>query len=101
MTGMFSLRAMSSGSNDRTTTGRRLRHRAASDHGVRVTFRPTASEFVYRQLADPADIAREGPLSRSPNVRHAITGDTGSYDEREVEALAFRLASTAVGGSVA
>ena len=69
------------------------------DHGVRVTFRPTASEFVYRQLADPADIAREGPLSRSPNVRHAITGDTGSYDEREVEALASRLASTAVGGS--
>jgi hypothetical protein len=68
------------------------------DGGVRVTFRPTESEFTYRQLADPVDIAREGPLSRSPNVRHANTGDTGSYDEREVEAVAFRLACVAVGG---
>jgi hypothetical protein len=68
------------------------------DGGVQVTFRPTSSEFTYRQLADPADIAREGPLSRSPNVCHAKTGDTGSYDEREVEAMAFRLASVAVGG---
>jgi hypothetical protein len=41
------------------------------DGGVRVIFRPTASEFTYRQLADPGDIAREGPLARSPNVRHA------------------------------
>ena len=53
------------------------------DGGVRVTFRPTTSEFTYRQLADPDDIAREGPLSRPPNVRHAQTGDTGGYDERE------------------
>jgi hypothetical protein len=66
------------------------------DGGVRVTFRPTASEFTYQQLADPDDMVREGPLSRSPNVRHA--GDTGRYDGREVEALAFRLASGAVGG---
>ena len=51
------------------------------DGGVRVVFRPTASEFTYRQLADPGDIAREGPLSRSPNVLHAQTGDTGRYDE--------------------
>jgi hypothetical protein len=65
------------------------------DGGVRVTFRPTTSEFTYRQLADPDDIAREGPLSRPPNVRHAQTGDTGGYDEREVEALAFaRVRST-------
>lgn len=28
------------------------------DGGVQVTFRPTVSEFVYRQLADPVDIAR-------------------------------------------
>jgi hypothetical protein len=41
-----------------------------------------------------AELAR----TRSPNVRHAITGDTGRYDEREVQ---FRLASTAVGGSEA
>jgi hypothetical protein len=68
------------------------------DGGVRATFRPTASEFTYRQLADPDDRVREGPLSRSPNVRHAQTGDTGRYDGREVEALAFRLASRAVGG---
>jgi hypothetical protein len=68
------------------------------DGGVRLVFRPTASEFTYRQLADPGDIAREGPLSRSPNVLHAQTGDTGRYDEREVEALAFALASEAVGG---
>jgi hypothetical protein len=51
------------------------------DGGVRVTFRPTASEFTYQQLADPDDMVREGPLSRSPNVRHA--GDTGRYDGRE------------------
>jgi hypothetical protein len=56
------------------------------------------SEFTYQQLTDPDDIVREGPLSRSPNVRHAQTGDTGRYDGREVEALAFRLASGAVGG---
>jgi hypothetical protein len=68
------------------------------DGGVRVTFRPTASEFTYRQLADPDDIAREGPLSRPPNARHAQTGDTGGYDEREVEALAFKLAFEALGG---
>jgi hypothetical protein len=68
------------------------------DGGVCVTFRPTASEFVYQQLADPDDIAREGPLSRLPNVRHAQTSDTGRYDEREIEALAFKLASEALGG---
>jgi hypothetical protein len=27
-----------------------------------------------------------------------LTGDTGGYDEREVEALAFKLASEALGG---
>jgi hypothetical protein len=56
------------------------------DGGVRAIFRPTASEFTYRQLADLRDIAREGPLSRSPNARHAQTGETGCYDEREIEA---------------
>jgi hypothetical protein len=68
------------------------------DGGVRVIFRPTASEFTYRQLADPDDIVREGPLSRSPNVSHPLSGDTGGYNEREIEALAFKLASEALGG---
>jgi hypothetical protein len=68
------------------------------DGGVRVIFRPSSIEFVYRQLVDPDDIARLGPLARSPNVHHAQTGDAGVYDEREVEALSFALASEAVGG---
>jgi hypothetical protein len=33
------------------------------DGGVRVIFRPTASEFTYQLLADPDNITR-GPLSR-------------------------------------
>ncbi len=65
---------------------------------VHVTFKPTDSHYTYLRLADPADVAREGPLSRSPKVRHANTGDIVGYDEREVEAMAFSLASAAVGG---
>jgi hypothetical protein len=44
--------------------------------GVDVTFRPTESNYSYGLLVDPDDIARLGPLSRSPNTRDAKTGDT-------------------------
>ena len=47
-------------------------------------------------LVDPKDIARLGRLSRSANIRHAKTGDTGDYSASEVEAVAFRLASAAI-----
>jgi hypothetical protein len=67
--------------------------------GVDVTFRPTESHYSYGLLVDPDDIARLGPLSRSPNTQHhAKTGDTGEYPSGDVEATAFRLASAAIGG---
>ena len=66
--------------------------------GVDVTFRPTESHYSYGLLVDPYDIARLGHLSRSPNARHAKTGDTGEYPSGDVEATAFRLASAAIGG---
>jgi hypothetical protein len=58
--------------------------------GVDVTFRPTESNYSYGLLVDPDDIARLGPLSRSPNTRDAKTGDTGEYPSGDVEATAFR-----------
>src|SRR5215468_10167808 len=42
---------------------------------VSVIFKPSDSYYSFGRLADPEDIARHGPLSRSPNVRHAKTGD--------------------------
>ena len=63
---------------------------------VEVIFRPTESHISFGILVDPKDIARLGRLSRSANVRHAKTGDTGDYSASEVEAVAFRLASAAI-----
>src|SRR5450759_4491344 len=63
---------------------------------VEVIFRPTESHISFGILIDPKDIARLGRLSRSANVRHAKTGDTGDYSASEVEAVAFRLASAAI-----
>jgi hypothetical protein len=63
---------------------------------VSVIFKPTDSCYNFGRLADPEDIARYGPLSRSPNVRHAKTGDTGSYPPEEVARMAHTLAVKAV-----
>src|SRR5262245_37954243 len=38
---------------------------------VSVIFKPSDSYYSFGRLADPEDIARHGPLSQSPNVRHA------------------------------
>jgi hypothetical protein len=57
---------------------------------VKVTFRPTKSEYTFALLAD------RHSLSQSPSVRHAKTGDTGDYVESEVRAMAFSLASQSV-----
>jgi hypothetical protein len=63
---------------------------------VAVTFRPTESHYSYGVLVDLKDIAQFGRLSRSANVRHAKTGDTGDYSASEVDAMAFQLASAAI-----
>jgi hypothetical protein len=63
---------------------------------VKVIFRPTESHMSFGILVDPKDIARLGRLSRSANIRHAKTGDTGDDSASEVEAVAFRLASAAI-----
>ena len=63
---------------------------------VEVIFRPTESHISFGILVDSKDIARLGRLSRSANVGHAKTGDTGDYSASDVEAVAFRLASAAI-----
>jgi hypothetical protein len=63
---------------------------------VEVIFRPMHSYFTYGILVDHEDIEQYGRLSRSANVRHAKTGDTGDYSASEVEAMAFQLASAAI-----
>jgi hypothetical protein len=50
-----------------------------SEARVSVVFKPSDSHYSFGRLADPDDIARYGPLSRSPSVRHGATGDTGDY----------------------
>jgi hypothetical protein len=50
---------------------------------VSVTFKPSDSDYNFGRLADPEDIARYGPLSQPPNVRHGNTGDTGDYPPEE------------------
>ena len=60
---------------------------------VEVLFRPTESHISFGILVDPKDIARLGRLSRSANVRHAKTGDTGDYSASEVEAVAGNVHS--------
>jgi hypothetical protein len=63
---------------------------------VSVIFKPTNSDYTFDRLADPEDIARYGPLSQSPNVRHGNTGDTGDYPPEEVAQMAHSLAVKAI-----
>jgi hypothetical protein len=63
---------------------------------VSVTFKPSDSHFSFGRLVDAEDIARHGPLSQSPNVRHAKTGDIGDYPSEEVAQMAHSLAVKAI-----
>ena len=63
---------------------------------VSVIFKPSDSYYTFGRLADPEDFARHGPLSRSPNVRRAKTGDTGDYPPEEVAQMAHSLAVKAI-----
>ena len=63
---------------------------------VSVIFKPSDSHYNFGRLADPKDIARYGPLSQSPNVRHGNTGDTGDYPLEEVAQMAHSLAVKAI-----
>ena len=65
---------------------------------VNVIFKPSNSDYTFHRLADAEDIARHGPLSRSPNVRHGDTGDTGDYPSSEVRAMADELAEAKLRG---
>jgi hypothetical protein len=83
--------------------GKSMKHPTPSDFIVKVNesyvnviFKPTDSDYNFGRLADPEDIARYGPLSRSPNVRHGNTGDTGDYPAEEVAQMAHSLAVKAV-----
>jgi hypothetical protein len=66
------------------------------ESNVSVIFKPSDSYYSFGRLADPEDIARYGPLSQSPNVRHAKTGDTGDYPSEEVAQMAHSLAVKAI-----
>jgi hypothetical protein len=68
----------------------------AKEAHVSVIFKPSDSHYNFGRLADPEDIARYGPLSRSSNVRHRKTGDTGEYPENEVAQMAHTLAVKAI-----
>ena len=57
---------------------------------VSVIFKPSDSYYNFGRLTDPEDVARYGPLSRSPNVRHAKTGDIDAYPPEEVAQIEFR-----------
>jgi hypothetical protein len=67
-----------------------------SEAHVSVVFKPTDSYYSFGRLADPDDIARYGPLSRSSIVRHGASGDTGDYPPDEVAELALTLAVKAI-----
>jgi hypothetical protein len=66
------------------------------ESSVSVIFKPTNGDYTFSRLADPEDIARYGPLSQSPNVRHGNTGDTGDYAPEEVVQMAHSLAVKAI-----
>jgi hypothetical protein len=62
----------------------------AKEAHVSVIFKPSDSHYNFGRLADPEDIARYGPLSRSSNVRHGKTGDTGEYPGLRDQAVVQR-----------
>jgi hypothetical protein len=66
------------------------------ESSVSVIFKPSNSDYNFDRLTDPEDIARYGPLSQSPNVRHGNTGDTGDYPPEEVAQMAHSLAVKAI-----
>jgi len=66
------------------------------ESSVSVIFKPSNSDYTFHRLADADDIARYGPLSRSPNVEHGDTGDTGDYPSEEVAQMAHSLAVKAI-----
>jgi len=66
------------------------------ESSVSVIFKTSNSDYNFVRLADPGDIARYGPLSQSPNVRHGNTGDTGDYPPEEVAQMAHSLAVKAI-----
>jgi hypothetical protein len=67
-----------------------------SEAGVTAIFKPTNSHYSFNRLVEPRDVAQYGPLSPDARVRHAgPTGDTGDYDSRQVQQMAFVLASLA------
>jgi hypothetical protein len=74
--------------------GNSMKHLTPSDFivNVSVIFQPSDSHYSFGRLADPEDIARHGPLSTSPNARHAKIGDTGDYPSEEVAQMAHPLA---------
>jgi len=63
---------------------------------VSVIFKPSDTSYNFGRLADPEDIARYGPLSRSLNVRHTKTDDTDAYPPEEVAQMAHLLAVKAI-----
>ena len=63
---------------------------------VSVIFKPSDSHYNFGRLADPEDIARYGPLSRSPNVSQGKAGETGTYPSDEVAHMAYALAVKAI-----
>src|SRR5436190_2091616 len=67
-----------------------------TDADVAVTFQPTKSTYKFSRLADPGDVAKHGPISADPNVRHAATGDTGDYSATAVLQMAHSVALDAV-----
>jgi hypothetical protein len=67
-----------------------------SEAHVSVVFNPSDSQYSFGRLADPDDIARYGPLSRSASVRHGATGGTDDYPSDEVAELALTLAVKAI-----
>ena len=65
------------------------------DSGVDVTFKPTKSEYSFAH-SPIRKILNGTVLSWTrPQVRHAGTGDTGSYDTAEVAQMAFDVATSA------
>ena len=64
------------------------------ESSVSVIFKPRNSDYNFVRLANPEDIARYGPLSQSPNVRHGNT--TGDYPSEEVARMAHLLAVKAI-----